>query len=140
MDFNWTSWPPQNRVDDFASDANFSAQRRMGLATLDVDRITALEVIDKTSHGSITTEVVDVDSEIHVNVSNVFDQRAWLCAELLDDSGSPISGFSKADSIPVTREGSHVPLKWRTDTIPADSYRLRIHLNGPARLHAIEIS
>ena len=140
---DWTSWPGGNIPPGYRFPSTGSVRlSRMGLATLEADRFTCLETTDRETPGIVTTVPITMasrDVRMVVNVSDVQPRRSWIEAEVLDgDKGSPLSGLTAAECLPVCRNGSTVPVTWK-DKLLADlgtsRIRLRFRLYGAARLH-----
>jgi hypothetical protein len=140
---DWTSWPGGNIPPGYRFASTGSVRlSRMGLATLEVDRFTCLETTDRETPGSVTTVPMSMasgDARVVVNMSDAQPQRSWIEVEVLDgDRRAPVPGLTAADGLPLSRNGSSVPVAWR-DTRLADLgaslFRLRVRLYGAARLH-----
>ncbi len=144
----WTQWPMGNvpEASRWRGDQQIGANRlsRMGLATLERDRFTCLETVDRETPGHVVTRPLrlpDRRGRLTLNVSEVQQGRSWAEVEVLGpDGGAPLDGFARADCRPLHRGGLREPVVWRErrlSDLPHDTIRLRIHLIGAARLHAI---
>ncbi len=112
QDRSWTSWPPQNAPDGRRVRAGASRRTETGLATLPVDRFTALETIDGESPGHALTAPLALPEQprrLLANVSSAEPRRSWCSIDLLDEARRPLDG--SASSRLVT-DGMDIPLTW----------------------------
>jgi hypothetical protein len=118
---------------------------RMGLATLKLDRFTALETCDGTSHGHAITEPIAVRDaarvELIVNVSDTIPQRSWIEVEVIDAASSQtIAGYAMHDCVPIEVDGISVPVAWKGNRtlkdVRSERVQLRFQLYGGVKLHS----
>ena len=138
-----TSWPPQNTPEDMPFPrAGVFRVKRMGLATIKLDRFTCLETCDGETPGYAVTEPIDAGlfygSELRANASRTLQGRDWIEAEVLPETGvDPLPGFSREQCLPVQTEGIAVPVVWADNPkVGIGKVRLRFRIYGRARLHA----
>ena len=86
-------------------------QDRYGYRALKVNRDYA-EPKDRTGTLTLKPIVLPADPAISVNVSHVTEHRT-VQAELLDDSGQAIPGFSFEKCVPVGEAGIRQPITWQ---------------------------
>ena len=142
---DWNSWPAGNiPAHSHARNTGASRPSYMGLATLPIDRFTCLETIDRETPGYIVTQpftLRDRGGRLSINLSDAQPSRSWAEVEVLPaDSDEPLAGFGRDDCQPVHRDGLREPVIWRDRRLADlddDAIRLRIHLCGAARLHAL---
>ena len=141
QDRSWTSWPPQNAPDGQSIRAGASRRTETGLATLPVDRFTALETRDGESPGHALTVPLALPEQpcrMLANVSSVEPRRSWCSIDLLDEAGRPLDGVMPADRL-VT-DAVAAPVGWEgaeRGRLAGRSIRVRIRLYGRARLHSL---
>ena len=142
---DWNSWPAGNiPAHSHARNTGASRPSYMGLATLPIDRFTCLETIDRETPGFVVTQpftLRDRGGRLSINLSDAQPSRSWAEVEVLPaDSDEPLAGFGRDDCQPVHRDGLREPVIWRDRRLADlddDAIRLRIHLCGAARLHAL---
>jgi len=122
-----------------------SRVNRMGLATLDLDRFTCLEVCDGDSYGWAYTKPIEVckpdEAQLVVNVSDTDPNRSWVEFDLLDvDTGDAVPGYALDDCARVDEDGISVVAHWKDGPtlsgIKVKNVRLRIRLYGRAKLYS----
>ena len=141
QDRSWTSWPPQNAPEGRQVRASATRHTQTGLATLPVDRFTALETLDGESPGHALTVPLVLPPQpcrLLANVSSLEPRRSWCSIDLLDEVGRPLDGVMPADRLvtdagaaPVGGEGAE------RGRLAGRTIRLRIRLYGRARLHSL---
>lgn len=87
---------------------------RIGLATLALDRFVAMEAT--AQEGTLTTTAITNGEQSDLLVNAVVNPNGYLLVEVLDESGEPIAGFTRADSIPFTASAVYHPMRWQTQT------------------------
>jgi len=153
MGTDWTSWPPTNAVPGDLSHDPESGKggtgsyclRRMGLATLRLDGFTCMRTPDALSFGQFTTKPIawgaPRPSGLTVNVSRTRPGWSWVQVEVLDaQTRAPLPGLSREQCLPLSKDGLREPVRWaqaRLGDVTAGAVRLRFHLYGGARLHAV---
>ena len=99
----------------------------LGMASMKPDRFVALIASDEPAE--LTTIAFAPDApHLFLNAKTAPD--GWVKLELLDPGGSVLPGFSLDDCLPVTGDGTAIPVRWKPDrsTIPAGQpIRLRLH-------------
>jgi hypothetical protein len=143
----WTSWPGSNVPAETTFPTAYIRTDRMGLATLPLDRFTAVETADRETAGWLETGVVELDGnelQLLANVSDTLPGRSWLEVEVRDaDTGQPIPGLGRADCRAVCRDGLRTPVRWEASRLAlagARRVRLRCWLYAAARLYALSFS
>ena len=141
QDRSWTSWPPQNAPEGRQVRAGATRHTQTGLATLPVDRFTALETRDGESPGHALTVPLVLPPQpcrLLANVSSVEPRRSWCSIDFLDEAGRPLDGVMPADRLvidavaaPVGGEGAE------RGRLAGRTIRVRIRLYGRARLHSL---
>jgi hypothetical protein len=116
----------------------------MGLAMLPPDGFTCLQTDNRDAFATATTVPLHlgVDGTApSVSVSHALPRRDWVQAEIIDETGRPLSGFSREACEPVCRDGPTQRLCWHQadlTSLAADKpVRLRLYLFGKVRLHAV---
>lgn len=141
---DWSSWPPQNAAPRLLEKPGKTALSQMGLATLRLDGFTCLHAGDRASFGAATTRVLTAAEPVEdlaLNVSRARPGRDWVQVEVLDASGAPLPGYGRADCAPVCQDALAAPVRWGgkgLGTVGRQAFRLRVHLFGAARLHAVK--
>jgi hypothetical protein len=142
---DWPCWPPKNAEENVKHISGRTSRSQMGLAQLRLDGFTCLETSDGVSFGRATTKLLDAGSqtptEMTVNVSQTRPGCDWLQVEVLDAEGNPVPGYSRDDASPIATDGLEAVVRWNgkgLSSLPARPFRLRFHLHGRARLHAIK--
>ena len=137
---DWTSWPPQNRVDGFPFRTTGSIRMsRMGLATLRRDRFTSLRAMDGETPSFAITQPITVDdggSSLFVNVSGTLPRRSWVAVEIVNAAGEPLPGYSVSECNPLVPDGIRLPVSWNTATFPVGEHRFKFWIYGNANLHS----
>ncbi len=122
-----------------------SRVNRMGLATLDLDRFTCLEVCDGDSYGWAYTIPIEVrkpdEAQLVVNVSDTDPNRSWVEFDLLDaDTGDAVPGYALDDCARVDEDGISIVAHWKGGAtlsgVKVKNVRLRIRLYGRAKLYS----
>ena len=141
QDRSWTSWPPQNAPDGRSVRAGATRHTQTGLATLPVDRFTAIETQDGASSGHALTVPLVLTPQpcrLLANVSSLQPRRSWCSIDLLDEAGRRLDGVMPADRL-VT-DAVAAPVGWEgagPARLAGRTIRLRIRLYGRARLHSL---
>lgn len=101
-------------------------------ATLRVDGYVSLDA--ENDAGTLTTKPMRFDGK--ALTVNLVAPRGALRAELQDEAGKPLPGFSLADSTPVTGDGISRPVRWKNDpdlkALAGRTVRLRFELKNGA--------
>lgn len=99
------------RRDGSLYEPGFVRTGRTARATLRWDGYASLEAGE--SPGQLVTRPLHFEGDsLTVNLSA---QQGTLRAELQDEAGRPISGFSAADSLPLSGDGVELAVRWRGD-------------------------
>lgn len=73
---------------------------------------------------------------------NATANHGKLLAEVLDEKGTPVEGFTKADCTPLSADGVDQPVDWKQNpslgNLKGQSIRLRFHLEN-VRLYAFRL-
>ncbi|MCS7047188.1 MAG: hypothetical protein NZO58_12595, partial [Gemmataceae bacterium] len=109
----------------------------VGLATIRADGFTYYRPRDAAKEGTLTTIPIRAPRgaarRVAVNVEGIGKPSVAFAAEVLDAaSGKPLVGFTKADCLPVSRDGLSVALAWKGGATLPDGrdFRLRFYLSG----------
>jgi len=87
----------------------------VGLAKLRRDGFASLEAKEKS--GKITTKKLEFSGDyLFINADS---SRGKIYVEVLDQDGVVLSGFSKADCLPVSINGTKIPVKWKERDLKA---------------------
>ena len=135
---DWCSWPGSS-----GAGAGRLRRRRMGLATLPLDRFTCLRSADGQKPGYAVTQPIAVkaanNTELVINVSDTLERLSWVEVEVLDaGSGDPLPGFGRADCLDLSRDALQQRVRWRNRTlaeVTSPNVRLKFWLYGRAKLH-----
>lgn len=125
-----------------------SQQSGIGFATIPLDRFAGIRPValsDQTTlkkpleHvGQVTTKPIDLDGISSLTV-NANAEGGSVRIELLSEDGYRIEGFTKDDSLPITRDSLAGEVAWRgSPNLPTGPHLLRIHLEH-AELFAITL-
>jgi hypothetical protein len=140
----WTSWPGSNVPPATDLPTAYARTDRMGLATLPLDRFTAVEVADRESAGWFDTAPFRADTpdlRLCANIGDAVPYRSWLQVEVLDAiTNAPLPDYARDACAPIARDGIRVPIHWRAGAslpVSGGPVRLRCHLYGAVRLHAL---
>ena len=121
----------------------------VGIAKLRRDGFAAVR--PKSNEGTLTTEPLTfLGTTLHMNVDS---SRGRVEVEVLDRSGRPLEGYSRADCVPITTDSTDCLVKWSgdrnlvhaTDT-PADigvetrAYKSRLRKPVRLRFHLRDAS
>lgn len=91
----------------------------VGLATLRLDGFASLQATGE-QEGTVTTRPLQIEGD-HLFVNADCGADGWLKAELLDDAGNVLPGFTVADCSPVTGDSLRHRIIWRgANTLPTD--------------------
>jgi hypothetical protein len=110
----------------------------LGLATLRVDGFASLQA--GYDGGRVTTKPFRFPGgKLHVNAKADFGR---LLAEVLDEGGDPVPGFTRADCVPLSADAVDQAVGWRQraslDPLNGRTVRLRFHLEN-VRLYSFRI-
>ena len=141
QDRSWTSWPPQNAPEGRQVGAGATRHTQTGLATLPVDRFTALETQDGESPGHALTVPLVLPPQpcrLLANVSSLQPRRSWCSIDFLDQAGRPLDGVMPADRLVTDAVAALVGGEGaERGRLAGRTIRLRIRLYGRARLHSL---
>ncbi len=113
---------------DFVQCNRMYAGGHAGLATLRRDGFASMAAGD--SSATVTTRPLRADKRyLFLNA----DARGGeLRVEVLDESGTPVDGFSRDDCVPLHEDATRMPVTWRAREAlslpPGQPFRLRFHL------------
>ena len=142
QDRSWTSWPPQNAPDGQRVRAGATRHTETGVATLAIDRFTALETRDSEAPGHALTVPLALPAapcRMVANVSSAEPRRSWCCIDLLDEAGRLLDGFAGRPLVTDVVDG---PVIWPGGDLArlaGRTVRLRVRLCGRARLHSLTV-
>ncbi|MCM1036794.1 MAG: hypothetical protein NC406_05645 [Bacteroides sp.] len=110
---------------------------KTGMAVLRRDGFCSL-----TGTGSVTTRPLSFDGScLFVNADAT---GGSVCAELLDEQGRPVEGFTADDCVPVTTDSTIARITWAggdtLDAFAGRAIRLRFAVDGGASLYSFWIS
>ncbi len=108
----------------------------IGRAAWRLDGFVSLDAAD----GEGVVETVPLRPAGNRLIVNADAARGRLTVEVLDASGKPLPGYSKADGVPLRADGVRQPVRWKThDRLKTDGpVRLRFYLTS-ASLYAFSI-
>lgn len=131
----------------FARDAEHpcpSGARSIGVATLRRDGFAGLAPAAGVASGTLVTRPIDADgSRLLVNLERRPGAdgapSGSVTAAILDATGEALEGFGFADAVPVTTDGTRVPLEWtRHDRLPAEGeVRVALRVEGRGIVYAL---
>jgi len=110
--FYYPAWDGDHLVfnrDGSLFEPGFLRTGRTALATLRRDGYLSLDA----GHGPGWIQTRPLCFEGNRLVVNVRAPQGELKAELVDDSGRPVSGFALADCVPVGGDGVELPVRWK---------------------------
>ena len=145
----WTSWPPKHNTpaDMPYPRAGSIRPKRMGLATVGVDRLTCLRTADGETPGYAETLPLPArlvrDGSPRVNLTGAVPGRSWIEAEVLPaDGDEPLLGYSRETCRPLVTDATAARVGWRpaADAAGVPMVRLRFWIYGAARLHAVSFA
>src|SRR5262249_14109733 len=87
---------------------------RMGLATLQMDRLTCLKTLDGEMAGTALTQPFEVVKapRLIVNVGDTVRGRSWVDVEVVDPgTGQTVPGYARRDCQHVDGEGGRLPVR-----------------------------
>ena len=121
-----------------------SGERRSGgVAVLRLDGYTRLEPEEPGKGAALTTIPVKPDGASYLHVNADCGEGGYLLAELLDpESGRPLTGFDRSDSVPFRGDAVSHRMSWTGGRDLSDldgTFQVRFHLVGAAgfpRLYA----
>jgi len=97
---------------------------RTALATLRWDGFLSLDA-QETPGTFLTRPLLCGDGKIEVNADA---SRGWLKVEVADEKGQPIPGFTLAECIPTTGNGTALPVAWQSKQSLAEIARRPVRL------------
>lgn len=116
---------------DASGSTGLAVLRRDGFASLDADE----------SGGTLTTRPVRFGGT-HLFV-NADAARGELAAEVLDEQGNPLPGFTRADCVPVSADRTRQKVAWKAGRdlkeVAGKPVKFRFHLKS-GRLYAFWVS
>ncbi|MBN1346722.1 MAG: hypothetical protein JXQ73_28790 [Phycisphaerae bacterium] len=99
------------------------ATASVGLATLRKDGFASLDAGD--TPGTVTTH--ELTGARGILRANYKANDGWLKAEVLDESGKVVPGYSRDDSTPLTGDSVDHPVAWKAHkTLPETQTRIRL--------------
>jgi pimeloyl-ACP methyl ester carboxylesterase len=128
-----------------------SQQSGIGVATIPLDRFAGIKPLAISDQSTLKKPLEHIGQvtlkprrwrDLHsLSINARVDPGGSLHAEILNEDGYRIRGFSKEDAIPLTGDSLHHEVSWKSKTVaelPPGSYSLRVHLNR-AELFAISV-
>lgn len=110
--FYYPAWDGDHLVfnrDGSLYEPGYLRMARTGLATLRRDGYLSLDAGADT--GSLLTRTIRIEGDrLEVNLQA---PKGWLRAELADEAGKPIPGFTLTECAPVKGEGVSLPVRWK---------------------------
>jgi hypothetical protein len=148
---DWNHWPRGTAPAWAGASRGSIYKSQQGLATLGLERFTALATCDGLTPGTARTTPIDVidsaNASLWVNTSGGSSVRSWTTVEVLDaQTLRPLEGFTQYDCDRILADGLRNQVTWKGDAtfngIAASTRRiaLRFCLHGGARLHAFGFS
>ncbi len=114
----------------------------IGLATLRRDGFGYLSAQEDDNESEFATDFFESDknTKIHLNVDGLTTESP-LEIELLNHLAKPLPGFSGADAVKITDNGTRLPITW-SKKIPSGKLALRVKypINSKAKVYAIYLN
>ncbi|MCB9768703.1 MAG: hypothetical protein H6752_10950 [Candidatus Omnitrophica bacterium] len=100
-------------------------ERQLGLATMPLDRFVSRDAEGK---GSLrTVQCYLRDGKEKALTLNADASKGSIRVQLRDNHGEVIDGFSFEDCEPITRDGLHIPVRWKSKSLD-DLLAATLHL------------
>ncbi len=130
---------------DYVSGVGYAATPRDRLVALAPDPRIPVKTVKNAPApalpiGQVTLRALDFSGVKSIAI-NADASRGSVRAELLNDDGYRVRGFTQDESQPLTADGLDQTLTWKDKTLadlPPGPYHLRLYLNG-AELYAVTL-
>ena len=138
----WIYYVGMNRDHDGVLDPAASGKLLSGIsrAVLRLDGFVSADA--GYNGGTITTPTIRFQGQrLELNVQT--SGGGSVLVEVLDESGKPLSGFSKSDALPVVGDSVRMPVAWKSPadvgTLAGHPIRLRFHMQD-CKLYAFHFT